>query len=67
MSNESIDSYGGKVAGGKFGGNFDKMIGEMLNKQKLTLEKHKKFDPKKTDSSFLQQTDKFWNPADLPE
>jgi hypothetical protein len=66
LSNESFETWGVKTLGGLHGGNCDRMINEMISEHETSLLKHKTFVPKKTDSHFLQQTDKFWNPADLP-
>jgi len=66
MSNKSFENYGVKTLGGKIGGNFDRLMQKMITKHDINLQKHDTFVPKNTDSSFLNQTDKFWNPADLP-
>ena len=66
MSNKSTEDYGGKMIGGALGGNFEIQIMNSVDEMTQSQQKHQKFDPKKTDSSFLKQTDKFWNPADLP-
>ena len=66
LANESIEDYGAKIPGGRFGGNFDRMINDMIVDHSFGVQKHQKFDPKKPESDFLRQTDKFWTPADLP-
>ena len=66
LTNQSFESYGVKTLGGLHGGNFDTMIAGMIEEHNENLRKHSEFNPKNTDSHFLRQTDKFWNPADLP-
>ena len=67
MSNKSMESYGGQTIGGKFGGNYDQKMLGLIDNYELAKQKHKNFDPKKTDDYYLQQTDKFWSPNDLPQ
>ncbi len=66
LSNETIETMGGKTIGGLHGGNCDRMINEMISEHEQNLVKHKKFNIKSPDSHYLQHRDKFWNPADLP-
>ena len=67
MSNKSTEDYGGKMIGGALGGNFEIQMMNAVDEHEQTKQKYQKFDAKKTDYSFLRQTDKFWNPADVPE